>query len=110
MELFESDDYFWLGLDDHYMHWSSGATIEMANGNVWRNTFMLEIQLSVNGESFGPIIRTEAFISPGLGEDSPRCSGMFLRQNLFTATSPFANGDLLISDRKSGVTKDLKAN
>lgn len=65
MELIKDDDCIWFGLDDHYMHWRPDAAIEMANGEVLRSTFMLEIKLNVNGEHSGPLFVQKCSLPQG---------------------------------------------
>ena len=78
------------------MRWCSDTVIETTNGEVQMGMFMQEIYFNVNGKELGPF-----FIQ--------KHSLWMFQQNLFTATSPFGNRDFLLSDRKLGVTKDLKA-
>jgi len=36
-----------------------------------------------------------------------RCSGMFLRKALFTATAPDGAGDLFVAMKKNGIVRQL---
>lgn len=109
LELFRGDDCQKLGLTPAYHAWMGDVNLDTANGTIRRKSILLEVQLFVNGEPFGPVIETTATITPSLGKTQLRCSGRFLRQALFTATSPNGQGILYISDKKTGVTKPLPA-
>jgi hypothetical protein len=109
LELFRNDDCKTLGLTPGYHAWKSDVILDTANGAIRRKSFNLEVQLLVDGEPFGPVLEVTATVSPGSGRDQLRCSGMFLRQALFTATSPNGQGELYISDKKTGVTRPLPA-
>ncbi|KAL1983598.1 hypothetical protein VTN96DRAFT_10177 [Rasamsonia emersonii] len=109
LELFRDDDCQWLSLTRGCHFWMPNVLLDTANGLVTRRSIELEVQLVVNGAPFGNITRVRATITPGFGGDQLRCSGMFLRNQLFTATSPYGQGVLYISDRKTGVTQPLPA-
>lgn len=109
LELFRDDDCQKLGLTPDYHAWMNNVRLSTANGDVMRRSFLLEVQLIVNGASFGTIVQVRATITPGVGHSELRCSGIFLRDTLFTATSPNGKGILYISDKKTGVTKPLPA-
>ena len=84
-------------------------SLDTANGNVRRPSIALAIQLYVNSAPLGPVVLEHATISPGLGGNQERASGMAVRQNLFTGTSPYGGGTLILSDAKTGVTRSLTA-
>ncbi len=109
LELFRDDDCRKLGLTPGYHAWMNNVTLDTANGTVIRRSFGLEVQLVVNGASFGTVAQVRATITRGVGGRQLRCSGMFLRHSLFTATSPNGQGILYISNKKTGVTKPLPA-
>jgi hypothetical protein len=88
------------------------VVLTTANGPVQRPR--IEIEVSVIGPLTGqlmPFTLTEAVIAPDefSVEDETRLSGMFLRQNLFTATAPDGLGTLFIAPRKSHITFQLPA-
>ena len=101
LELFRDDDYQQLGLTPAYHTWMNNVMLDTANGTVPRRSLQLEVQLLVNGAPFGPVDQVRATITPGVGANQLRCSGMFLRQALFTATNPNGQGILYISDKKT---------
>ena len=109
LELFRADDCQHLGLIPAYHDWRNKVKLETANGTITRKSFPLEVQLLVDGAPFGSVNKVTAAITPGRGGNQARCSGMFLRQTLFTATSPNGQGILYTSDKKTGVTKPLPA-
>ena len=109
LELFADDDCVKLGLTPSYQYWGPNITLETSNGTVRRQSIALAVQLYVNSAPFGPGVLEYATISPGLGGNQERASGMALRQNLFTGMSPYGAGSLLLSDTKTGVTRSLTA-
>jgi len=109
LELYEVDDCARIGLTEEYEGWEDPVQLDTVNGKITRSTFMVEVRLLAEGRPFGPICEVLAYMAEGAGGSSWRCSGGFLRQELFTATSPRQPTRLYISDRKTGVTRDLPA-
>ncbi|RFU27504.1 hypothetical protein B7463_g8820, partial [Scytalidium lignicola] len=91
----------------NYGYMGAPTPIQTANGLVNRAIITLEVQLVKAGTPVGGFYRTEAMICPG-APTGPRCSGIFLRQNFFTSTSPY-NNILYVSDYKTGVVKPLQS-
>jgi hypothetical protein len=75
----------------------------------YEKSFNVEVQFFVDGETFKPVLEVTATFTPGSGRNQLRCSGMFLRQALFTDTGLDGQGELYISDKKTGVTRLLPA-
>ena len=99
-----------LGLSPNYPYWGQDVVVDTSNGRVRRLSFYIAAQLlSANGQPLGPVVLAEAAVIPQIGGNKTRTSGMFFREGLFTATCPFGNGNLYLSDRKSGVTRPLPA-
>ncbi|RMJ20810.1 hypothetical protein PHISP_08319 [Aspergillus sp. HF37] len=110
LELFSRDDCIDLGLTLDYEHWDEDVELEISSHDkIKRPSILIDVQLVLNGASFGPVFCVRATITPGKGEGRERCSGMGLRRHLFTATSPYGDGDLHLSDMKTGVTAPLRA-
>ena len=100
LELFEEDGKI-LGLVEGYQQWKGCAVLGTANGRKSRRIFMVEAQLVMNGALFGPVCTTTATLTPGSASGELRCSGKWVRQNLFTVTNPA--GMLCLSDCKTGL-------
>lgn len=64
---------------------------------------------SGNGEFMIPWTKVQALVNPGVSIQGQgiRLSGMWMRQNLFTATAPDGAGDLFVSDRKTRIAQAL---
>jgi hypothetical protein len=108
--LFLLDDCVNLGLTLDYDYWEEDIELEISShDNIKRRSILIEVQLLLNGAPFGSVLRVQAMISSGEGGDRERCSGMSFRRHLFTATSPYGDGDLHLSDIKTGVTGPLRA-
>ncbi|KAK2803561.1 hypothetical protein FQN51_003323 [Onygenales sp. PD_10] len=108
LELYR-DDVRDLHIPQGYAHHMANVHLETANGQVMRRSILVEIQLVVNGAPLEKIMRVRATITPGNAGIQQRCSGMFLRQNFYTATCPDGNGILYISDKKTGIVSQLPA-
>ncbi|PGH01937.1 hypothetical protein AJ79_07768 [Helicocarpus griseus UAMH5409] len=98
-----------IGIPAHYSGRRQNVIRDTVTGQVVRRCLDVEIQLLVDGEAFGPVIRETVTVTPANQASGQRCSGMFLRKNFYTATCP-SNGILYISDKKSGVVQQLPAN
>lgn len=109
LELFADDDCVKLGLTPSYQYWGPNITLETSNGTVRRQSIALAVQLYVNSAPFGPVVLEYATISPGLGGNQERASGMALRQNLFTGMSPYGAGSLLLSDALLGTDCEISS-
>ncbi|QKX56126.1 uncharacterized protein TRUGW13939_03226 [Talaromyces rugulosus] len=104
-----TDDCFDLGLTETYSGWKPDVSLKISSHEkIKRHSIMVEAQLLLDGEPFGPVLCVRATISPVDGGELERCSGMAFRRNLFTATSPYGGGDLHLSDFKKGVTRSLR--
>lgn len=94
----------------HWMTWffSVSTQLATANGVHWRQGILLEVNIT---DSSGVLKTTWAlmcfFVTPGLSSGNLRCSGMLLRDNLFTATAPDDQGLLHIGLKKNGVCFQL---
>jgi hypothetical protein len=104
LEVFQDDDCVFLGLTRSYRFWGIRRRLDTANGIVARKAFRPEVQLLKGNAPFGPISLITAFISPGRGGNTLRCSGPLIRQTFFTGTSPHRPNNLYISDKKTGIT------
>jgi hypothetical protein len=87
LELYEADDCARIGLTEEYERWGDPLQLDTVNGKITQSTFMVEVRLLAEGRPFGPICEVLAFMAEGAGGVGWRCSGDFLRQELFTATS-----------------------
>ncbi|KAH8813080.1 hypothetical protein F5884DRAFT_322937 [Xylogone sp. PMI_703] len=102
-----ADDAQRLGLTQSYGGWGRRVSLNTANGKIRRQIFAVEIQLLLNGVPFGDITRISATLTPTNSDGDYRCSGTWLRKLWFTATSPYGNDSLYMSDRKTGVVRPL---
>jgi len=53
------------------------------------------------------VVNFECCWMPIMSHNQIRCSGMFLRKALFTATAPDGAGDLFVAMKKNGIVRQL---
>lgn len=99
------DDFVALGLlpnDPLPVH---QVTVETANGRAIRNLTFVWVNLKDDSENFmGQWREVECVLNPG---NQTRLSGMYLRNNLYTAKAPDGIGRLFIGTKKNSVVAPL---
>ena len=107
-DVFWEDNCLFLGLHSLYKGWDGWVPLSTANGTVWRETVVLEVNMRVqHGAPLGPWAPMKCCVGPGYAAGSTRCSGMHTRKNLFTATAPDGLGRLFVAGRKNGMVVQL---
>jgi len=110
MELYQIDDLDLLGVDGAYGYWGAGAQLAAANGVVWRDTLLMEMNIMDNDGVFMTTWRRMwCCVTPGISFGNPRCSGMFVRKSLYTGTVPDGLGVLYIAAKKAGLCSQMPA-
>lgn len=103
MTLYDND-LLQLDVDLTYGHWGGAVTLSTANGNVIRTVVRMEITIKdQQGVAMVPWTRVWCVAYPGPSFGNTRCSGMFLRENLYTGTVPDGHGILWVGVKKGGV-------
>ncbi|KAF8466744.1 hypothetical protein BDZ91DRAFT_164217 [Kalaharituber pfeilii] len=104
LELFALDDLPSLGIDPLYNAWGHWAPLATSNGIVWRRLVIVEVNIP---DDQGALLTNWkamwATVTPGPAMGNSRCSGMFLRQSLYTGTAPDGRGILYIAATRGGV-------
>jgi len=76
-------------------------------GVVYKEQVLLQVRLLDTAQQpIGPWAVMPGLINPGIA-NRMRCSGMYTRQQLFTATAPGGAGNLFVSQKKHEVTSQL---
>jgi len=108
-DIFEHPDLQALQIPPFPVYWHRNNWIQIitAGGMVYKEQVWLQVRLlDAAYQPVGPWAVMPGVINPG-NFNRMRCSGMYTRQNLFTATSPDGLGNLFVSEKKHGVTSQL---
>lgn len=96
------DDFLLLGYQPGEILPVNSVEVETANGKVVRNITLVEVNFKdTNGAYMGQWERLYCLINPD--PHQTRLSGMYIRNNLYTATAPDGSGRLFIAAKKGGV-------
>jgi len=102
-----NQDCFMLGVLPGVIQQNRWVWLDTVGGLVGRHLLFLEAQLLDRQQN--PIrgrVPVTAVVDPG-DPDRLRCSGMFVRKSLFTATAPDMSGLLHVAERKNGIVTHL---
>ena len=102
------DDLALLGIQPGYNGWVGLVWLATANGIVHRDT-LLAMAFVNDGNGVATMNPTvvRCAVNLTMSQNQTRCSGMFLRTALFTATAPDGAGVLFVAVKKNGVVRQL---
>ena len=109
LDIFEQPDLQALQIPPFPAYWHRNQWIQVitAGGVVYKELIWLQVRLlDAAHQPVGPWAIMLGVINPG-NMNWMRCSNMYTRQQLFTATAPDGLGNLFVGEKKHGVTSQL---